>query len=1066
MMIRALHNIIKREALGVILVFVVGMFLATGCKPKLPEYVAVEYEALPETIQFSIHVKPILSDKCYTCHGPDENARKSDLRFDTADGLYKKSINGNRAFVGGNLKKSESIQRILSEDPADIMPPEDAHLALSTREKAILIKWVEQGAKWKKHWAFIAPQKSELPTVNESWKTNNEIDTFIYEKLAQNDLKPSEKANKEQLLRRLSIDLTGLPPTLSEINDFLNDSSEKAYEILVDRLINSEAYAERMTLEWLDLARYSDSHGYHADGLRIMWPWRDWVIDAFKNNKPYNEFVIEQVAGDLIENATKEQILATGFNRNHPMTAEGGAIDEEYRIDYVTNRTNTFGTAFLGLTMECAKCHDHKFDPISQENYFELFAFFNNNRELGVTSEDGNFGPLLLLSKDAEDIEIAKITRKIDSIEKLQLAEKEVLLAVPNYSESDLFKKAEPYLHHDFEKVTETKNFHYLDDTKTTKIGKKVALKDGFIGQAPNFNNQFDVIELTGKDNFQLSDAFSVSVWVSPTKRANEGATSTIIGNSSTKGELYKGWDLHLDNTGILSARLISVLPNNYLHIKSEEAIPLNEWTHILMTYDGSTHAAGLKYYINGKETRFNIEYDRLYKNINPKYPHKKVMIGKSPRGFTGDNGIYIGLIDQLSMFDLEVLPKEVASIYTQSKEGKKPVVWTPIDADFLRLTSELRQLQLDRVKIIEPIQEMMVMEEMESQRKTFILERGEYDKPTTEVHRAAPGDILEFSEDYPKNRLGLSQWLFNRDNPLTARVAVNRYWQMIFGRGLVSTTNDFGNQGSIPTHPELLDWLAVEFRDSGWDTRALIRKMVMSNTYTQSSKTSLELAEFDPDNELLARAPSYRLQAEFIRNNALASSGLINRKVGGESVKPYQPEGLWIAGNFSQALAKYVQDHDKKQYRRTMYTFIKRTAPPPYMTIFDMPTRDICMVSRESTNTPLQALSLLNDPQFVQAAKAMAVRMKKEGGEQINEQLEIGFQMAVSRKPNKKELQILNDLYKQEFSKFEASKENALAYLAVGDYKVPNEYQPSEMATLTLVANTLLNMDEMYTKR
>jgi hypothetical protein len=1059
-----LKQIYKTKSVQLI-ILVLGLLLFSNCKQKLPEYIELAYEMLPETVQYSIHVKPILSDKCFSCHGPDENSRKSNLRFDTAEGLYKKSINGNRAFVGGNLKKSESIQRILSKNPAYIMPPEDAHISLSPREKSILIKWVQQGAKWEKHWAFIAPQKPKLPAVNKGWQTNNEIDNFIYEKLAQNDLNPLGKANKEQLVRRLSIDLTGLPPTLSEINNFLNDTSENAYKKIVDRLINSDAYAERMTLEWLDVARYSDSHGYHADGLRIMWPWRDWVIDAFKNNKPYDEFVIEQIAGDLIENATKEQILATGFNRNHPMTAEGGAIDEEFRIDYVTNRTNTFGTAFLGLTMECAKCHDHKFDPISQENYFELFAFFNNNRELGMTFEDGNFGPLLLLSKEVEDIEIAKVSRKIDSIEKLQLAKKEVLLSISDYSESTSFKQAAPYLHHDFEKVTQTEKFNYLDDTKTTKIGKKVALKDGFIGQAPNFDNQYDLIELTGKEHFQLSDQFSVSVWVSPTKLANEGTTSTIIGNSSIKGELYKGWDLHLDNTGKLSARIISVLPNNYIHIKSEKAIPLNEWTHILMTYDGSTHATGLNFYVNGKETPFNVEYDRLYKNINPKRT-KNIMLGKSPRGQSGDNGIYIGLIDQLSMFDVEILPKEVLGVYTQSKEGKKPVVWTPNDADFLHLTSELRQLQLDRVKIVEPILEMMVMEEMEPQRKTFILERGEYDKPTTEVHRAAPGDILEFSEDYPKNRLGLSQWLFNRDNPLTARVAVNRYWQMIFGRGLVSTTNDFGNQGSIPTHPELLDWLAVEFRDSGWDTRALIRKMVMSNTYTQSSKTSLELAEFDPDNELLARAPSYRLQAEFIRNNALASSGLINRKVGGESVKPYQPEGLWIAGNFSQALAKYVQDHDKKQYRRTMYTFIKRTAPPPYMTIFDMPTRDICMVSRESTNTPLQALSLLNDPQFVEAAKALAVRMKKEGGEQINAQLEIGFQMAVSRKPNKKELQILNDLYKQEFSNFQKSKENALAYLAVGDYKVPNEYQLSEMATLTLVANTLLNMDEMYTKR
>jgi hypothetical protein len=1049
----------------IFLLLVLGLLITTSCKKNIPEYVAIAYEELPETVHFSIHVKPILSDKCFNCHGPDEDTRKADLRFDTEEGLYQKSSNGNYAFVSGSLKKSEAIERILSEDPELIMPPEDVHLALSPREKSILVKWVEQGAKWSEHWAFIPPVKPEIPNVEKDWNAENEIDQFVFDKLVQNDLEPSDQADKEQLLRRITLDLTGLPPTISELNAFLNDKSDTAYETVVDRLLATDAHAERLTLEWMDLSRYSDSHGYHADGLRMMWQWRDWVIKSFKENKPYSDFVTEQVAGDLIPNATKDQVLATGFNRNHPMTAEGGAIDEEWRIDYVSNRTNTFGTAFLGLSLECAKCHDHKFDPVSQQNYYELFAFFNNIRELGMTFEDGNFGPLALLSTDEEDEKIFSLKTKIDSLDRVKNQNKQAFINNANFKDSNEFLESRPILHHDFEKVSKGKEISYLDDVGGTELGKNVELVEGLVGLAPNFDNQYDRIDVKKIKAFEFSDPFSVSIWVAPDQRPVEGTSMTIIGNSSIKGELYKGWDLHIDNAGQLSARLISVLPNNYIHVKTSETIPMNEWTHILMTYDGSANASGLHLYLNGKETPHAIEFDNLFKTIIPRNKGN-LIIGKSPRGQSGDNGIFIGKIDQLSIYDTDILPLQVAELFEQSKLGKEPVVYRPNDENFLQMSKALKELHTEKLEVITPIKETMVMEEMSPRRKTYILERGEYNKPGREVQRGVPDKILSFSPDYPKNRFGLSQWLFDKNNPLTARVAVNRYWQMIFGRGLVATANDFGNQGAMPTHPELLDWLALDFKESGWDLRKLIRKMVTSNTYKQSSKANSKLRELDPNNEFLARGSSYRLQAEFIRNNALTSSGLLNPVVGGESVKPYQPEGLWIAGNFSKALEKYIQDRDEKQYRRSMYTFIKRTAPPPYMTIFDMPTRDICIVSREQTNTPLQALSLLNDPQFVEAAKALAVRMKMEGGQTVKEQIEMGFQLAVSRKPNEKELKILSDLYRQEFDVFEKDKNSAIAYLEVGDYKLPNTLEPSEMAALTIVANTLFNMDEMYTKR
>ncbi len=1047
--------------MGAIILFL----LMTGCKKDLPEYLAISYNTLPDEIDFNLDVKPILSDKCYSCHGPDERTRKAEMRFDTENGLYEKTLKGNFPVKPGNPGKSELIQRILSVDPAYIMPPSESHLSLTSNEKAILLKWVEQGAKWKKHWAFIPPEKPTVPKISKDWAISNEIDAFIYNKLIQNNLEPNKAATKEKLLRRVTIDLTGLPPTLNGINDFINDKSPDAYEKVVDRLLQSKSHAERLTLEWMDLARYSDSHGYHADGSRMMWPWRDWVIDAFYNNKPYNVFVTEQLAGDLLPNATKEQILATGFNRNHPMTAEGGAIDEEFRVDYVTNRTNTFGTAFLGMTMECAKCHDHKFDPISQQDYFKLFAFFNNNRELGMTFEDGNFGPLMLMSTQEEDQKIAEIDVKIDSIEKLTKSYKQKLVTKIDFKESNEFKQVAPIVHHPFEKTTKKEKFINLDGIIGSKIEKEVELVQGKIGLAAKFDNQYDKIDLTNLDPFEIYDPFSISIWVNPKQRSVKGTTMTIIGNAAGKPEVYKGWDVHIDADGRISSRLTNVAPNNYIQVRTGDSIPLGKWTHILMTYDGSTKATGLNIYINGQETAQDIEYDRLSKSIIPR-AKGNLVVGKSLRGQSGDNGIFIGMLDHLSIYNTEIYPSQVSSIFEQSQTGIKPMAWIIDQNEYLEQTSNLRQLLKDRMEIITPIKEMMVMEEMQPQRKTYVLERGEYDKPKNEVERGAPNSILEFTSEYPKNRLGLSQWLFDDKNPLASRVAVNRYWQMIFGRGLVSTPNDFGNQGAMPSHSKLLDWLAVDFIESGWDLRQLIKKIVISNTYKQSSKIKLEMHDFDPDNTLLASSPTYRLQAEFIRNNALYSSGLLNNTIGGESVKPYQPEGLWVTGNFSKDLSKYVQDHDSKQYRKSMYTFIKRTAPPPYMTIFDMPTRDICIVSREQTNTPLQALSLLNDPQFVEASKALAVRMKTEGGNSLQGQIETGFLLAISRKPSSKELEILTELYNHELNTFKEDKKSAIAYLSVGDYQVPKALDPNDIAALTIVANTLFNLDEMYMKR
>ena len=1042
------------------------LFVTVACKKKLPDYVEIPYNEILGEIDFNIDVKPILSDKCFSCHGPDAGTRKAELRFDIEEGLFKKSNLRNFIFKAGNLSKSEGIQRILSDDPKYIMPPADSHLELTPKEKAILVKWVEQGASWKKHWAFIPPVKVTPPIIKTNWEVKNEIDQFVYSKLIENELSPSEQATKEQLLRRVTIDLTGMVPTTEELNAFLNDKSLNAYEKVVDRLLETDAHAERLAIEWLDLARYSDSHGYHADGSRYMWPWRDWVLHAFKNNMPYNEFVSEQIAGDLMPNPTKKQILATAFNRNHPTTAEGGAIDEEFRVEYVSNRTNTFGTAFLGMTMECAKCHDHKFDPISQKDYFELFAFFNNIKELGMTANDKNAGPFLLLSDSITDKKINLYIAKIDSLEYIQKKEKQVFMTDVNYKNSKSFKIKSPILHHTFEKLKKTKKHIAVDGQNNTIASNGITLEKGLLGLGAKFNDQYDQINITNQKTFEITTPFSISVWVLQEQKASVGKTMTIIGNSSVKSQFYRGWDLFIDPSGKISSRLISSMPSNYIHIKTEEDLPIGKWTHVLMTYDGSAQASGLQLYIDGKTAKTNVEYDRLYKSMINR-EKGRILVGKSPRGQTGDNGVFIGMLDQLSIFDSEILPLQVSHVYNQSKTNTSTHIWVPNEENFLILNSKLQDLQNEKLKTIDTIKEIMVMEEMPKQRNTFVLERGAYDAYGEKVERGTPDNIMEFSTEYPKNRLGLTQWLFNNKNPLAARVAVNRYWQMIFGTGLVSTPNDFGNQGAMPTHPKLLDWLAVDFMESGWDLRKLLKTMVSSYTYMQVSKASLELRDLDPDNKLLARAPSYRWQAEFIRNNVLKSSGLLHEHFGGESVKPYQPEGLWIEkGNFSADLLRYKQDHDNKQYRNSLYTFHKRTSPPPFMITFDMPGRDFCSVSRERTNTPLQALSLLNDPQFVEASKALAVRMKMQGGDSIKNQIETGFQMAISRKPNATELGILIDLYSEEFEVFKNDKAGAKEYLEIGDYHVPEDMNTSELAAMTMVANTIYNLDEMYTKR
>ena len=1054
--------------------------IISSCSLNMPDEVATAYKDLPEQIDFNFHIKPLLSDRCYTCHGPDENSRKADLRLDLETEAFKKLASGNFAIKAGNPSASESIRRILSEDPEVQMPPPEAHLSLSATEKALIIKWIEQGAQWKKHWAFSKPENPAIPSIDkESWPAHNAVDNFVQQKLLLNKLEPAPAANKERLLRRVSMDLTGLPPSIAEIDAFLNDNSETAYEQVVDRLLASDANAERLALDWMDISRYADSHGLHADGWRLMWPWRDWVINAFKDNMPYDQFVSWQLAGDLFPEATREQKLATAFNRNHPMTAEGGAIEEEFRLNYVWDRTETVGTALLGLTINCARCHDHKYDPISQKDYYQLASFFNNVKELGMTGDDGNYGPMLALPDAETESELEQLDAKIKAKEQQLKITKKELLALEKYMAKlpGDFSKKGLLAHFPFDKLQKRtgKRPGYIVDGSTRATSREAPiLTEGVQGKALEFTGEYDEVYLHELPNFEWTDPFSASLWMNTTKRET-GLTQTLMGTSGQKNNFWRGWDFYLDSLNHLNARLIHSLPHNYIHVRSKDSIKTNTWKHVAFTYDGSGKAKGLNLFIDGKDVATTSPYDRLYKSIKTvrnathEVHTELVRVAKSYRAFTGENGIFKGRLDDIYMYSRALTGPEIAALAKRedAKQQTVPQYWVSRDPQVDKQEKELAALREQWLEKMQPVMEVMVMEEMPETRTAYLYSRGDYTQPMEEVATSTPEALPAFPESYPRNRVGLAQWIFAEENPLTARVAVNRYWQMLFGNGLVSTPQDFGVQGALPSHPELLDWLAITFQESNWDVKALLKTIVMSHTYRQSSTVSEALREKDPGNKLLARANSYRLPAEMIRDNALAASGLLVNQVGGESVKPYQPGKLWIEKNsFSHKLLNYEVTKGDSLYRRGLYTFIRRTAPHPAMTAFDVPSREVCIVKRENTNTPLQALILLNDTQFVEASKILAERMQKEGGDSIEQQISYGFRLAVSRAPKKQESEILRNLYERQSERFKANPKEASAFLAIGEKAVDKKLNNDKTAALAIVANTILNHDETYMKR
>ncbi|WP_020526676.1 DUF1553 domain-containing protein [Flexithrix dorotheae] len=1037
----------------------------SSCGVELPPEVAKAKSELPETIDFNIHVKPILSDKCFACHGPDKAGVKGGLQLTSGDVAFAElSENpGHFPIVPGKLSKSQVFHRIATDDQELVMPPLESNLTLSDEEKAILIKWIEQGAKYKPHWAFIKPEKHPIPEINQG-TVYNSIDNFVLSRLEKEGLTQQSEAEKEILIRRVSLDLTGLPPSLEDIEEFLNNNSPDAYEQMVDKLLASPHYGEKMAVDWMDLSRFADTHGYSVDRYRPMWPWRDWVIKSFNENMPFDQFVEWQLAGDLLPNPTREQILATGFNRNHAQNMEGGIVNEEFRVEYVADRTNTLGTAFLGLTVECARCHDHKYDPISQKEYFQLFGYFNNVDEAGQISwDDAMPVPTILLTDEKQDSIIAfldgEITKTEKELSKIKAQEKEGFQSKEIQKTTQLNKK--PIAHFPLDELKRG-NFVSRISNKDSATLVEPVFVEGKFGKGVRLNGD-EEMNLRKVGVFNRSQPFTVGLWINIPNSLKEG----VIFHKGNGAIIYNFRGYHLairDNK--FELLMAHTWPYNNIIKLSKDEVPKDKWIQLTVTYDGSSKADGFKLFVDGEELVFEVEKDKLYKDIL--FPSLKeepgLQIGARWRG----TGIKGAIVDEIKVFDSELTLPEISILAHQENRSQQPddiydFYLNNFSIAYRKNLKSLNELRAKKNKLLEDIPEAMVMDELENPRKTFILERGVYDAKSEEVIPGTPENILPFPESLPKNRLGLAKWLMHKDNPLTARVFVNRFWKNYFGRGLVSTTADFGNQGELPSHPELLDWLANQFIESGWDIKAIQKLIVMSATYRQSSFSTPELREIDPDNVLLARGPAFRLSAEMLRDNVLFASGLMNEKQGGPSVKPYQPEGLWKVNG-----SAYKQDKGDDLYRRSLYTFWKRTVPPPSMNTFDAPSRSYCVVNREKTSTPLQALVLLNDPQFVEASKALATKQMNMEGE-IDEKIGRGFRLLTARKPNGKELNALLSLYEKQVEKFNKDSGKMAGWLTAGEMNVASsigQQEKIELAALAIVNSAIINSDAFITRR
>ena len=1030
-------------------------------------------------VDFQRVVRPILSENCFHCHGPDANTRMADLRLDTREGVFSKRENG-APVVPRDLQTSLVYQRIMQADPALRMPPESSHKVLTDAQKDILRRWIAEGATWKEHWSFVPPSRAGLPVVKKPGWVRNPIDSFILAKLEAAGLEPAPEAQRRVLVRRLSLDLRGLPPTPSEVEQFVNDSSPLAYEQLVDRLMTSPHWGEHRARYWLDAARYADTHGIHIDNYREMWPYRDWVINAFNHNLPFDRFTIEQLAGDLLPNRTVDQQIASGFHRCNVTTNEGGAIAEEFEAIYAKDRVDTTGTVWLGLTVGCATCHDHKFDPISTKDFYSMAAFFRNTTQDAMDGNIPDTPPIVVVAK-GQDVE------RWDQLNRDQRALRESmrqLKETPSQAfETWLSSKARHELSSPIDPSSQLAVLSLESAASLDYHGRteSLSLKDGLnLGGGPRPNlkalyfGEKAQLEIPDSKDFSSDKAFSIATWILSPQNDDD----FVIASQIDPEDKDRGWLIEL--TRRVPMLKLTGDEGKSISARGEHLRQLKpgEWNHLVVAYDGSRDEAGMRLYLDGKSIPAlgNANVTKLRGEIHTDKPLRLGTDGK--RYFQG------GAVAEFRIFNRALTEDEAHLAYVWSDLG--PALSKPTDQltdaerknlylfflnnqdkNYREFVARQQQVELQQREIRRRSGITHVMQERsDNQPMAHILYRGQYDQPRQQVQPNVPSALPPMPASFPRDRLGLARWLVDPSNPLTARVTVNRFWQELFGAGLVKSSEDFGSQGQAPSHPELLDWLAVEFRESGWDVKKFFKLLVTSATYRQSAQANEAKLKVDPENRLLSRGPRFRMDGEMVRDYALAASGLLVPTIGGPSVKPYQPQGIWEAvamiGSNTQF---YKQDTGDKLYRRSLYTFWKRSAPPASMEIFGAPTRESCTVRRERTDTPLQALVVMNDPQFVEAARALAQRALKSAGGDIDGEINFITTHLLGRVFDANERGITRKAYQDYLDHFVAHPEEAKKLLSVGESQPEGQLAVPESAALTMVANQVMNLDEGLNK-
>ena len=1033
--------------------------------------------ALEDRVLFNRDIRPILAEYCYHCHGPDPGSRKEGIRFDREEGFFAPREDAGPTVVKGQPDKSPLFERITASDPDDIMPPPKEHKTLKPAEVAILKKWIEQGAEWQPHWAFLAPVKAAVPAI-----AAHPVDAFIRERLTSAGLQPSPQADKRTLARRVFLDLTGLPPTPEVVEAFVKNAAPDAYEKLVDSLLASPRYGEHRARYWLDAARYGDTHGLHIDNYREIWPYRDWVINAFNRNQRFDDFTVEQIGGDLLPNPTREQLVATGFHRCNITTAEGGTIPEENLANYAKDRVETTSWVWLGLTSNCAVCHDHKFDPIAQKDFYAMTAFFRNTTQDHTDRNVRDTAPILVLPQGEDAKRFDEIPTEIGGTN-AKLAERKNALTT------------------DFEKWQATATAEAIENATYTKsLLAQIPLNEGtgnsakgFVGGKPQAFSlppnlvwkpdgrsgpaaqvaDGSSIDLGELGDFEKDQAFSASAWFFRPGASN--APGGILTRMDKAGA-YRGWDIFYAGNEI-AVHIVNTWPGDALKVSTtDEAGKPDQWRHVTVTYDGSGKAKGVMIYVNGRLRKLRVENDKLKGGIRTKVP---LMVGRRSNGgevFTGavqDVRLYSSVLSAKQVLaiselpDLRVILAKAADKRTPEEKQRLLTFFAAGDPQSNELQTKVATLETERTEIQKrsPVTHVQ-MEKAGSQPMARLLNRGQYDQPKEELKPGVITALHPMPEGAPSNRLGLAQWLVAKENPLTARVTVNRFWQELFGTGLVKSADDFGIMSDPPSHPALLDWLAVDFRDGGWDVKRLMRLLVTSETYKQSAVVTKEMIERDPDNRLLARGPRFRMDAEMLRDYALAAGGLLSPKIGGPSVRPYQPPGVWEAVAMPGSdTGAYKRDTGESLYRRGLYTFWKRSAPPASLEVFNAPSRESCTVRRERTNTPLQALVTLNDPQFVEAARNLAQAALKATPNDANATLDFIVRRVLCRPLRPAEIPVLEASRAALFTHYSQLPEDVTSLLTFGESKPDPAIPPPQLAAWTMVASQLLNLDETLNK-